>query len=430
MWGIAALVVVAIAVWLIVINGPKPTVPPPLTNPGPEKLRVLTWNLGVPRNEDLPIFAGLINSMRPDIVLLNEVTRGPLWDPWNQVADLAWMGNWSYSYYLDTSILGVFGLGGGVKMVGIISRFPMDSFNPQPERQDAVFGGNYRALEMHFSSDRRQFYVYTLRFSAWNTPNHVALCEALRDRIKDITATAGAVSDSPTILAGGDFNAGAQVAMQFEGTDPERLERLPDDILDLIEVTGLRDVGADLPLGVTTAGHEVVSNDLILVRGPYDVTAVENRMAWANPSDHDWVVTDLALTAESPDDAGVQRPLPVPALLGWETLRTLDRADEIGLSFERYPDENGLELVLETPTELWRKEVLIVDETSAAPGAWTIYTDGARRSVRHSLFANQLARSYLVFRKARRWGVMQDVTRVYLDGLAPGQRITFTWRKD
>jgi len=89
-----------------------------------------------------------------------------------------------------------------------------------------------------------------------------------------------------------------------------------------------------------------------------------------------------------------------------------------------------VQFVLRTSRNLWRKEILIVDQRSSSSGQWTIFTDGARRNDQNSLYTSQLDGSYLIFRKAKGWGQMKEVARVYISAVKPGQQLTFTWNRD
>jgi hypothetical protein len=87
-----------------------------------------------------------------------------------------------------------------------------------------------------------------------------------------------------------------------------------------------------------------------------------------------------------------------------------------------------VEFVLELgPGLTWRKELVL----HADDGEWTIAVQDATRSDRNGLYRHQLPNGRLRFRKAKTFGIMNDVHGLgSLDQLPTGALVTFTWTKD
>lgn len=111
---------------------------------------------------------------------------------------------------------------------------------------------------------------------------------------------------------------------------------------------------------------------------------------------------------------------------------TTDPADQIEVRVE----ENAMaadtvEFVLNAgPGIDWRKEIVIVEGVSAGTGRWTIVVINNQNTDRNGLYAYQLPGARLEFRKAKFLGVMTEVSRIGIDKVKPGSRITFTWVRD
>ena len=95
-------------------------------------LRVATWNLGESRLCNLPAVSQAIRDVNADLVFLNEVMRGDVWASArygvNSALDLQARCGYPFIEWVDTAVLGPL-VGSGVKMVALLSRFPLSSPN-------------------------------------------------------------------------------------------------------------------------------------------------------------------------------------------------------------------------------------------------------------------------------------------------------------
>lgn len=87
-----------------------------------------------------------------------------------------------------------------------------------------------------------------------------------------------------------------------------------------------------------------------------------------------------------------------------------------------------VEFVLALGTGLtWRKELVL----EADDGQWTIAVQDATRRDQNGLYRSQLPNGHLRFRKARMFGIVEDVHGLgNLDQLPGGAQVTFTWMQD
>ena len=76
-----------------------------------------------------------------------------------------------------------------------------------------------------------------------------------------------------------------------------------------------------------------------------------------------------------------------------------------------------------------RKEIVLVEGASIGTGRWTIAVQGAPTLDRNGLYTYQLPGGRLEFRKSIN-GVMTEVSRLPLDHLPGGTRVTFRWTAD
>jgi len=91
---------------------------------------------------------------------------------------------------------------------------------------------------------------------------------------------------------------------------------------------------------------------------------------------------------------------------------------------------NEIEIVLKNGVGISaRKEIVLVEGASIGTGRWTIAVQGSPTTDQNGLFTYQLPGGVLEFRKSI-GGVMTEVSRLPLDHLAGGTRVTFKWRND
>ena len=80
-----------------------------------------------------------------------------------------------------------------------------------------------------------------------------------------------------------------------------------------------------------------------------------------------------------------------------------------------------------------RKDIVLEEGWNGSGGRWTITTSGTVTTARNGLFTSQLPGGYMEFRKRignNNSNPMEDVSRVPIDHLAGGTRLTFTWQAD
>lgn len=296
-------------------------------------LTIATWNLGGDgcRLGNIPLVADALVAADADLVLLQEVMRGDGWADVrygvNQVDDLARRCGYPFSAWLDTSALPPH-LGSGVKMVGLLSRFELSGYAPQPAIEDPIANGIYRALEVQADIDGTTWFVYTVRFSAHNYANFAEHCRLLDERI------AALPPDAPLIV-GGDFNGGAHLHDLWHAstqTDLSILHELPPPIARLVANHGLQSVTDGWPLRDQPPVPPCIeATDLILFRKPIErVRAVESRppagatdqWGFALGPDHALVVADLAprgtaVALAAADLLLARRPVPKPPRRRW-----------------------------------------------------------------------------------------------------------------
>jgi endonuclease/exonuclease/phosphatase family metal-dependent hydrolase len=297
-------------------------------------LRVATWNLGESRLCNLPAVSQAIRDVNADLVFLNEVMRGDVWASArygvNSALDLQARCGYPFIEWVDTAVLGPL-VGSGVKMVALLSRFPLSSPNPQPALEDPLWTGRYLALEVQASIDGRTWFLYTLRFSAYNYENFSQHCALLRDRIRALPA------DAP-VIAAGDYNGGAHHYKTWRDNgrrDPSVVQTgPPPPIADLIVQAGLSSVTERWPLApeeineknpIDSLPPHYRATDLILFKG-----AVETVSSFEVSRDCGCV--DAFVTPEKPNSIGPDHPMIVADLAPQGTTATLQLVDQLLLT--------------------------------------------------------------------------------------------------
>lgn len=130
------------------------------------------------------------------------------------------------------------------------------------------------------------------------------------------------------------------------------------------------------------------------------------------------------------NQAGAAAPF-VTFTPGTSQFYTSDLADELQVTFARNAVQPGeIEIVLDCgPNVLHRKEIVLVEGPAAGIGRWTLGVDNKNRFARDGLYMYQLPGGRLEFRK-QIGGGMYEVSRVPIDAIPSGSRVTFTWRTD
>jgi len=105
--------------------------------------------------------------------------------------------------------------------------------------------------------------------------------------------------------------------------------------------------------------------------------------------------------------------------------------DELSVIIERnVVPADQVEFVLQAGTQVFdRKEIVLVENPAAGTGRWTIAVDRNRRSDANGLYLYQLPGGLLEFRKLLN-GSMSEVSRVPIDNISGGTRLTFQWGSD
>lgn len=276
-------------------------------------LTIATWNLGGVGSRlcNMPLVADALTAADADLVFLSEIMRGDGWADVrygvNQAIDLQQRCGYPYVTWTDASALSP-AQGSGVKMVALLSRFPLTNPVPQPAIEDPPWNGVYRALEVQADIDGQTWFLYSLRFSAHNYDNFARHCALLRDRIASLPP-------GTPVIAAGDFNGGAHHWKTWRDNgmrDPDVVRTMPAPLADLISGAGLSNAMQGWPLrpevrddndpSIVLPPH-LEATDLVLFRGLCErVRADESRPpAGCNDTygfslgpDHALVVADLA----------------------------------------------------------------------------------------------------------------------------------------
>jgi len=88
-----------------------------------------------------------------------------------------------------------------------------------------------------------------------------------------------------------------------------------------------------------------------------------------------------------------------------------------------------VEFVLSLGPGISAPKEIVLAEGAATGGRWTIAVDSRTRRSVNGLWTSQLPGGVIEFRKEI-WLSMQEVSRLPLDSIPGGTRLTFTWRAD
>ena len=110
---------------------------------------------------------------------------------------------------------------------------------------------------------------------------------------------------------------------------------------------------------------------------------------------------------------------------------TSNLRDRLYVTVERnVKPANEIEVVLVANQNISaRKEIVLVEGASIGTGRWTIATNGNSRRDQNGLYTYQLPGGHLEFRKMIGTS-MEEVSRLPINHLAGGTRLTFTWQAD
>ena len=105
--------------------------------------------------------------------------------------------------------------------------------------------------------------------------------------------------------------------------------------------------------------------------------------------------------------------------------------DQLAVTIERNVVPAGeVQFVLNSgPNISQRKEIVLVEGPAVGTGRWTIATNGPNQSAADGLYMYQLPGGILEFRKSIN-GAVSEVSRVPIDTIPSGTRITFTWQTE
>lgn len=111
--------------------------------------------------------------------------------------------------------------------------------------------------------------------------------------------------------------------------------------------------------------------------------------------------------------------------------RTSNVDDELEVTVEDNVVPAGeVEFVLNAgPGIDWTKQIVLVEGPTAGVGRWTIEVKNNVNTARNGLYLYQLSGGWLEFRK-QIGGVVEEVSRVAIDLIPGGTRVTFNWIKD
>ena len=111
-------------------------------------------------------------------------------------------------------------------------------------------------------------------------------------------------------------------------------------------------------------------------------------------------------------------------------LYTSNVDDELEVMIERNVVSPGaVEFVLSLGPGISAPKEIVLAEGAATGGRWTIAVDSRTRRSVNGLWTSQLPGGVIEFRKEI-WLSMQEVSRLPLDSIPGGTRLTFTWRAD
>lgn len=242
-------------------------------------LRVMTWNIEegshdnpAVQNCSIPAIADRIRALSPALVFLNEVVN---WAGWpfasgmHQVRELMRLTGYPHAHWWHTAALGLT----GHKVVAVLSRFPLGVVAYEPIASG--YGYLHTTAVINGSVHR----LVSLRLNAYNQD----------ERIQGIRLLAGTIrrSRGESFIVAGDFNCGytsePALADYLVGTQ----RPLRDPFLERPDNDWCGKEERPEPI------------DKILFRGGWTVTQTLVRCPDPNPSDHPWVVADLA---RSPTD--------------------------------------------------------------------------------------------------------------------------------
>lgn len=247
-------------------------------------LRVMTWNIAegskdrtLGRNAALARLAEEIRARNPDVVLLNEVRNengSPFGDGVNQIVRLSQMVGLPHRHWANVNALGWV----GHKVVGVLSRYPLESAVLHPVRIEGQTTG-FGTLETSLIVNDHRIRVFSTRFSPvhWGNPKFDYQRE-LRENtagIQQATDMLRARDDqSESLIFGGDLNTSAASVGAAH-------------YLNFVAHSGLVNAISETP-DPFDGGV-----DYIFYRGPFAVTLRERREPNENPSDHPYVLAEF-----------------------------------------------------------------------------------------------------------------------------------------
>jgi endonuclease/exonuclease/phosphatase family metal-dependent hydrolase len=417
-------------------------------------LRVMCcWNLGERINEELPHFVGLIKSVDPDIVCLNETRRN---DGFDQIENIARMAG--YGFWKSEAIAGSNGLERTTaKTIGIISKIQVSEHEmlqanwspPSLPSWLTLFAedGPYRDMEVSFSYKGIKHFLYSVRHSAHTLAMNRESFLWLEDRIRQRrTEARNSGQPIPNFIVAGDFNgpgAGNYYPDRALGFNSVRIQ--PPHILSFFTQVDLIDATINMfhpekdPWNGTTEHRPVCMVDVIAYSGDYDVLKASEMMFGNSLSDHPYVFVDLAQkksTIRQILDLDVYFPPPFDFSSGnTQPIVSYDHSDRITATLVRtniFDPLITITLKVE-PHITWRKEISLFTRDGTLIG--TIFTDGSNKGPVTMTFP-YADRSGMFMTLSKAQGSWFTVTprvekvRIYLENIERGQAIEFNWTQD
>lgn len=250
-------------------------------------LRVVTWNLNEGRQwcpdnaqnnscmlSALDAIAGALASLRPDLVLLNEIV---VWNSltWGGLDQVSYISNAIGLPHIQKARTATLALK-GEKNVVVLSRFPL-RFERRIQHSAYWDGGGYSTLHVSFVVNGIRHHVFSTRITAYdaaeNARSHDELVAAVR-----------ALPTNEPVLLGGDFNTGFE---RWDAQGQPTRNHVPVAYSRFCANSGLSHVLGGI------GWSNPSPDDHLFFRGQFSVLRSDRTMPHPGPSDHEWVTADL-----------------------------------------------------------------------------------------------------------------------------------------
>lgn len=259
-------------------------------------LRVVTWNIAegrgwCPRNatsnrcmfNTLDAIAGSLASLRPDLVLLNEIV---VWNSltWGGIDQVSYISNAIGLPHIQKARTATLTLQ-GEKNVVVMSRFPL-RFEQRIQHSAYWDGGGYSTLHVSFVANGIRHHVFSTRFTAYDA--------AENGRSHDeLTAAIRSLPTNEPVIVGGDFNSGFE---RWDAQGQPTRNHVPAGYSRFCADSGLSHVLGGI------GWSNPSPDDHLFFRGQFRVLRSDRTLPHPSPSDHPWVFADLLpLNWQQPD---------------------------------------------------------------------------------------------------------------------------------